>query len=197
MTEQKKLKHKAIGQIDYVWNLALFARQFDVEVDAPPKGIAIKLASIEQARHGFFIRRSRTAKLETVDDGETYNFDIRMRQTNRSITYTSVKATGRIIYSQGYDKTIIRGDIRLGWFYSGSLLIALLWSIYLTFGIFFQTTTRFASDFLFFVLFFLYLGYVIWSIKTDYDELTAQIQYKINSAQQSNALNDYYESKTE
>ena len=196
MTEQKKLKHEAVGQINYVWNLALFARQFETEVDAPPKVIAGKLASIEQAKHGFFIRRSRTAKLETMDEGETYNFDIRMKQTNRSVTYTSVKATGRIIYSQGYGKTIVRGDIRLGWFYSGSLLIALIWMTYITFGHFSQTPSGFGFNY-FYILFFLYLGYFVWSIKTDYDGLTAQIQYKINGAQQSSALNDYYESTKE
>ena len=40
MTKQKKPKHETIGQIRYYWDTALFVRQFEMEVDAPPEMVA-------------------------------------------------------------------------------------------------------------------------------------------------------------
>lgn len=188
MTEKKKLKNDSVGQIRYAWNLLLFARQFEVEVDAPPEIVAECFTGIERKRRGRLDKYyRRTALIETVREGESYTFDLQMMQLEKGRPNTSVKATGSVIYSQEYNKTIVRGNIRLGGFYLGQLLFMLLMSSFYILAIIIDLIQGtliwlFFSPFvalLMMIMFFPYLKKILY----DYDELTYHIQDKINDAQ--------------
>ena len=73
MTADKKLKHNPIGQIRYYWNLALFARRFEVEVDAPPEVVAEHIQTIAQAQLGNY---PSTIVVDSANDGSNYDFSI-------------------------------------------------------------------------------------------------------------------------
>jgi len=199
MTEKKKLKNDSVGQIRYAWNLLLFARQFEVEVDAPPEIVAECFTGIERKRRGRLDKYyRRTALIETVREGESYTFDLQMMQLEKGRPNTSVKATGSVIYSQEYNKTIVRGNIRLGGFYLGQLLFMLLLSPF--FMIMFIVSIEQDGAIGLFVLLFssILVGFFVifysTMIRNDYGELTAQIQDKINNAQRlviKNASNQH------
>ena len=179
MAQPLKRKHGTIRQIRYYWNLATFARKFEAEVDAPPEAIADLLSDIEQAPQRGIFPVSRTADIKTVADDETYEFDLRVKHTNSQVNYTSVRANGRIVYSQGYDKTIVRGDIRIGWFYGLSMVASI---VSLLVGVLMSPEVLPMM-----VLFLPYIVFILWSTRRDYFTLTRLVHEKINAAQHAPA----------
>ena len=177
MTEDKKLKQNPIGQIRYYWNLATFARHFEVEVDAPPDKVAWRLIGIE--KRGY--RTRRIVEIVTIKERESYTFDLHVKRADRGVLYTTVKATGKVVYSQGYDKTIVRGDIRIGWIHIGLSTIPLCCYALFSLAIGIQTELI-GFLILAFALLFVVVGYS-WSIQYDYKELTHQIQETLKKAQ--------------
>ena len=204
MAKNKKLKHETIGQIRYYWNLLLFARQFEVEVDAPPEVVAEQFRDVE-VREGDIILYSSDALV--IEALKSYMFTLKViRGTDRSYA-PRIKATGKILYSVGYEKTIIRGNIQLaGKYILGKIAIIL----------FFIVSLEFMIPGMYVITVIIAIIYVLLQIpqtRYDYIELRNQLQQQINKAiyyapkntgSQSAQLpiealssNDYYESAQE
>lgn len=124
MTATKnKLKNGPVGAIRHWWNLMLFARGFEFEVESPSNRVAAALQSVDIPDDPLWEDRVGEVRVEADDDAHT--FDLKVNRVQNPITYTSVRATGRIVYSAGYGTSIVRGHVRLGWAYY-VLLIAIL-----------------------------------------------------------------------
>ena len=177
MTDDKKLKHETVNQIRYYWNLALFARRFEVEVDAPPEVVAEQFANMKQSPSIRGVVHGLETVVDVTDGAKSYDFSIQNSETRQPI----VNVTGRIIYSEGYNQTIVRGDIRL----SGTYLIKL--GIPYAFAFFLMIQSSFVDVALALCIFIPMVLFSLISfapIKRQYDILTLSIQAMLNDIQQ-------------
>lgn len=128
----QKNKNSPVGAIRYWWNLMLFARGFEFEVDAPADRVAQRLAQIEVPEGTVPSLEPRVGEMHVLPDEETqaHNFDLRVARVQMRGAVTTVQAKGRIIYSQGYQTTIVRGHIRLGAIYYAIMLFSILGGLF-------------------------------------------------------------------
>ncbi len=172
MSEGLKRKNQSASQITHYWNRALFARSFEVITDLTPEEAGRRLNDLRQTR-GFMQPVSRTASVKHRID-RIYDFDLRIRRNSRGVNYTTVKATGVIVIDKGLARTVVRGDMRVGWLYALLLLatplVLVVWWLF--------------APFLFYSIFLLmFLGvwaimlvYSIWQISLDYRQLVMLIE---------------------
>lgn len=179
MSEKKKLKHEAVGQIRYYWNRASLSRRFDVTVDAPPQAVADQFYDVEQIAEGEWIPRRRVVDVvESPDDG-SHVFQIRVRHRLPIGIYTTIKAKGRITYSQGYEQTVVQGDIRLGWFFCMTMaMIGPLIGIWMSILIGIRGIDQPIIS-----LGLLFTAFIVTLINRDYETLITQIRTAINDSQ--------------
>jgi len=112
MNMTQKNKNQAVSIARYTWNRTTFAREFQAELDAPPTEVA---ALIEAVDGDYFVSGpNRYTQLTQVQhDNGAYDFNIRLVRDKSPQFLSYVNAHGRILYSEGYQKTLFRGEIRM------------------------------------------------------------------------------------
>lgn len=108
----EKNKNQAVNIARYTWNRTTFAQEFHAELDAPPTDVA---ALIEAVDGDYFISGPNryTQRTDVQHDNGAYNFKVRLVRDKSPQFLSYVNAHGRILYSEGYQKTLFRGEIRM------------------------------------------------------------------------------------
>ena len=110
-SQNKLLK---VGALRTWWNIMLFARQFEMTVPVSATQVASALRDNQHGINKHYGWKKPIVIVEPVDRDHIYQFDIRIKDTNDSgNSYTSVRSIGRIIYSEGYEQSVIHGIVRL------------------------------------------------------------------------------------
>ncbi len=180
MRKEKTLKNNPVGTVRYWWGWALFSRQFEMDVNVPPIRIAEHLGKVRQPMQGFPMATERSVTIRVVESERIYTFDMRIKHRSRGVNYTSVKAAGRIVYSEGYATSIIRGDVRLGWVYFAAHILSFIGVIV---GLVISTlggAPAFSVPIFAFIV--LAVLYATWRIYADYIELQAMLMNQIEMA---------------
>lgn len=109
-----------------VLNLMLLARSFDLETHQTTEASAQRIEDMHQPYHLLKLDMARRITTEVASADDAYDFSVAVRRRSRGVDLTTVRARGRILYSEGLDATLIRGHIRLGWFFLVSTFGAML-----------------------------------------------------------------------
>ncbi len=180
-----KKKNQITSTITYGWNMFLFARTFRAEIDALPEQVAATLDDLHQD-YDEDDWRSQTANVQRIDD-DLYTFDLRIYQHLGPLKETSVKATGRVLYSKGYEKTVIQGDLRLGWFnYLGGMVVALVMIVQVFTG---EIASSITWEWLIIVPILISIAtFIGWELRQDYRELNQDLSQALKDAAEQHQL---------
>lgn len=74
-------------------------------------------------------RHFKHVRTYPVEPDQIYTFDVRLVREMSPAFLPNVRAKGRIVRSEGYGTTIIRGDLNLGWFATAGLIFAFTASV--------------------------------------------------------------------
>lgn len=125
-----KPKNRAVSTIRYYWDVATLAQRFEAEVEASPESIVDAFNTLGgdvvvsgMNRHFKYVRTQPAAS------EDAYTFDVRLIREMSPAFLPNVRAQGRIIRSEGYGTTIIRGNLSLGWLATAELIFAFLLAI--------------------------------------------------------------------
>jgi len=188
MTDTPKKKNQATNLITYGWNLFLFARTFRAEIDAPPQEVASALEDIQSDYNSTWLHSQNTTVEQISDD--VYNLDTRVYgHMSERYKVTSVKGTGRILYSKGYNTTIVQGDIRLGWLNYIVGLVALMFllgQVFVDIG----NIDNVRDGLLFLIALAIPLSIGIGSLYRDYRRLTKDLQNTLLTLQERSGTQD-------
>ena len=181
MSKEKTLKNTPVGAVRYWWGRALFARYFEIEVNLAPARIAAHLGKVRCVRDKSLLPTQRIITIREIEPERAYAFEMQLqRQSTRGDTYTSVKASGRIVYSEGYATSIIRGDIRVG---GANFFANLLLVFFLMLGVIYSLLTGPSTLIVLLVGFgLLVMLYTFWQTFVDYHELNAALLDQIEHA---------------
>jgi hypothetical protein len=177
-------KKRPVESIHSWWNLLSFARQFEVEVDTPPSVLAKQLSRLIKSDYNAYNRmtRSMNAQIAPIDPDKVYEFSLQIRRPFYGIPLTNIRANGRIVYSEGYQKTIMRGNIRVTALHY--LLMGLVF-VYTVAAIAHIATSGNASPIGVLVLMLALIGGMIWDIRqvySDYQLLMGGIEEQVRAA---------------
>ena len=188
MDKSKTLKNTPVGAMRYWWSRALFARQFEIEVNLPPARLAHYLDNVHQPMEGWIEPSGRTVTIREIEPERMYEFEMLLKRRSRGQDYTRARANGRIVYSEGYQTSIIRGDVRLA---ASNLLIHVVTFIPFVLAMLFAFSSGVPDLYIPVIgLGLLTLLFTSWQIFADYHELQAVLLYQIEQAHQEQLAAD-------